>query len=61
MVAFGRDHDDVVAAFQFVERMVCIDLLQTDLAGSVFHLGDETEMFVFCFQLLAILLKTLLN
>ena len=55
VVSFGRDHDDVVAALQFVERVVGIHFLQTDFACPVFHLGDEAETLVFRFQLLALL------
>ena len=53
VVSFGRDHDDVVAALQFVERVMAVDCLQADFANTFIHFGNEAETFAFGFQLLA--------
>ncbi len=45
-ITFRSQQDDIVTAFQTVERVVGSYFLQTDRSFSVFQFGNETPMFM---------------
>ena len=51
-IAFRSQQDDVVAAFQSVERMVGTHFLKSDRSFSVFQFGYKTPMLMFFLQYL---------
>ena len=51
-ITFRSQQDDIVTAFQTVERVVGSYFLQTDRSFSVFQFGNETPMFMLFFPIL---------
>ena len=46
MIALGRNHDDVVAALELVERVAAVNSLKPNGTRTVFHAGDIAQAFI---------------